>query len=477
MSFARILRSSALMGGAQVATLAVAFIRTKIIAQLLGPAGVGLVGILTSFNGNVSTLAAWGLGTSGVRLISAAPEEDKDGKSKAVRHLGGLLALAGLVGTAVLFWPVTLLTFDTTEYAPALFIAGLAVPCIVINTAWSAVLQASGQVKSLAKVQVISAVIGLIVGVPLILLWGTIGIALSLLLAAVATTLFTAYAVRQLGAVSAQAARRSDLDALIKMGGGLVVIGVAVQLATYAVRLAIIRHAGVDLADGLVNAGYYQAAVAIAASLPALVFNAMGTDFFPLVAAAEDETTAKRLTERQIQAGLLLALPLFTGMVTMAQLGINLLYAAKFEPATPLLVWMIWGVFFRLLGWPLGYWLVARGSMRTVVLIEVASNVIMAAVPIILLPWLGLVGAAIGYFVGYVIYTVTMILVARKRSGQWLCRRTLGYFMAAGAWLLSAQIFMGFAQSQYWGIIPTLFISIICILLYRKALAHAETNA
>ena len=72
MSFARILRSSALMGGAQVATLGVAFVRTKVIAQLMGPAGVGLAGVLTAFNGNVSTFAAWGLGASGVRLISAS---------------------------------------------------------------------------------------------------------------------------------------------------------------------------------------------------------------------------------------------------------------------------------------------------------------------------------------------------------------------------------------------------------------------
>jgi len=77
MPFARILRSSALMGGAQVATLAVAFVRTKIIAQLMGPAGVGLVGVLTAFNGNVSTLAGWGLGASGVRLIASAATEEK----------------------------------------------------------------------------------------------------------------------------------------------------------------------------------------------------------------------------------------------------------------------------------------------------------------------------------------------------------------------------------------------------------------
>ena len=67
MSFARILRTSALMGGAQVVVLLVGFARTKIIALVLGAQGVGLIGIFNAFSGNVSTLAGWGLGTSGVR--------------------------------------------------------------------------------------------------------------------------------------------------------------------------------------------------------------------------------------------------------------------------------------------------------------------------------------------------------------------------------------------------------------------------
>ena len=49
MSFARILRSSALMGGAQIIVLAAAFVRAKAIALILGASGVGLIGIFNAF--------------------------------------------------------------------------------------------------------------------------------------------------------------------------------------------------------------------------------------------------------------------------------------------------------------------------------------------------------------------------------------------------------------------------------------------
>jgi PST family polysaccharide transporter len=470
MSFARILRSSALMGAAQVVTLAVAFIRTKVIAQLMGPAGVGLVGVLTAFNGNVSTLAGWGLGASGVRMIAGAAPEETASKQAAVRKFGMALSILGVVATIAFFWPVAYLTFESNFYATELLIGGMAVPCIIASLVWTSILQAAGQVKSLAKAQVISALTGLLVGLPLIYLFGSIGIAISLLFAAAVPMVFTWHVARRDCCLADAQPRREDIRALFDMGGGLMVIGIAAQLAAYGVRLAIIRH-HVDIADGLSDAGYYQAAIAIAGSLPAMVFTAMGTDFFPRVAAAKDEVEAKVLSEKQIEAALLLALPIFTGLITMNRLGISLLYADKFEPAVPLLSWMIWGVFVRLLGWPLGYWLVARGSMRTVVAVEVTSNLVMAALPIVLLPAFGLVGTAIGYFTGYLLYALAMLAVVRRRSGEWLCSRTLSWFGLAAVLLLGAQWFAGLTHGGYWGLLPTGLVAIGCLLAYRRALS------
>src|SRR6185295_8450142 len=47
-TYGQILKSSALMGGSTVANIAVNVVRAKAMALLLGPAGVGLVGLYTS---------------------------------------------------------------------------------------------------------------------------------------------------------------------------------------------------------------------------------------------------------------------------------------------------------------------------------------------------------------------------------------------------------------------------------------------
>lgn len=158
MPFARILRSSALMGGAQLVTLGLGFVRLKVIALLIGPSGIGLVGVLMAFNGNITALAGWGIGTSGVRVIAGSSDEEKVRKVAAVRRFGALLSWLGLLVVILLFWPIGWATFQNGDYGMELFIAGLAVPLAIATSMWSALLQAHGQLKTLAKTQVISAV-------------------------------------------------------------------------------------------------------------------------------------------------------------------------------------------------------------------------------------------------------------------------------------------------------------------------------
>lgn len=460
MAFARILRSSAMMGGAQLITLGSGFLRAKIIALIIGPAGVGLVGILTSFNSNLSSFAGWGLGTTGVRSISSASEEERPAKIASVRKLGARLAWLGLLASLVLFWPVGILTFKSTQYHLELFIAGLAAPLLIATSAWSSILQAAGQIKSLAKIQSVSAVVGLVLGLPLIYYFGLLGIAASLLLAASAPALLTWNAARQILPLSEQPATTQDIRHLLQLGGALMLAGVIGQLSAYAVRIILIQS------HGLEGAGYYQAAFAIAGSLPGFVFAAMGTDFFPRVAAVKTEAEAQELCEKQIQAGLLLALPLIAGLLTLGQECIHLLYAKGFDPAIPLLSWMAWGVFLRLLSWPMGYWLLARGSSRAVVIVESIASTISVLLPLALVPKFGIVGAAMGFFVSYVVYTAIVLVVSRKRSGRWISPSTLGWFILSASIIGISKLATAILESPYLGLIPTSIIAVSCCAIY-----------
>ena len=463
MSFARILRSSALMGGAQVVVLAAAFVRAKAIAMILGASGVGLIGIFNAFSGNVASFAGWGLGTSGVRLIAGAPDEQKPAKIAAVRRMGWALSLLGLALALLLFWPVGIATFATSQYAVEMAIVACAVPCIIASTAWSAVLQASGKITSLAKVQIAGALTGLLLGLPAIFLWGSIGIALSILLAAAVPAFVLRRASQAECEVSAGISPESaDLSRLVKLGGAIMLVGWLGQLSAYLVRLAIVRQ------EGLEAAGYYQAAFAISGSLPSFVFAAMGADFFPRVAAAQDEEEARQITEKQIKAGLLLGAPLIMALLTLGKLSLRLLYANGFDAAIPLLTWMTWGVFLRLITWPIGFWLLARGSSGLVVWLEALGAFVATLLPVLLLPRFGLVSASAAFAIAAVAYGVAVGIVFRLKSGGWFGRELHVWVIIAVAGLAAGESWACAQTGDYAGILPVVLIGAVCTWSYRR---------
>lgn len=460
------------MGGAQIIVLAAAFVRAKAIALILGASGVGLIGIFNAFTGNVASFAGWGLGTSGVRLIAGAPDDQKSAKVAAVRRMGWALSLLGLALAIVLFWPVGIATFASSQYAAEMAIVACAVPCVIASSAWSAVLQASGKVASLAKVQIAAALAGLLMGLPAIWLWGTLGIALSIMFAAAVPAFFLWRAARVECQVSAGASAESeDLGRLVRLGGVLMLVGWLGQLSAYLVRLAIVRQEGLDAA------GYYQAAFAISGSLPGFVFAAMGADFFPRVAAAKDETEARSITEKQILAGLLLGVPVIIGLLTLGKICVRLLYANSFDAAIPLLTWMTWGVFVRIIAWPLGFRLLARGSAKAMITIEGLSATVSVAISVGLLYRYGLIGCVIGFLGGQLFYAALLLALSYRQSARTF---EAGTFAAIGgsAFLAGmAQLFVSRFDGDYWGVLPTLLVAVASGWAFRKSANNLESAA
>ena len=71
-SYRQIFKATSLFGGVQVFKIIISIVRSKFVAVLLGPAGMGIAGLLTSTTGFVSALTNFGLGTSAVKNVAAA---------------------------------------------------------------------------------------------------------------------------------------------------------------------------------------------------------------------------------------------------------------------------------------------------------------------------------------------------------------------------------------------------------------------
>lgn len=469
MPYLRILKNSAFMASAQSLSIVSQIVRSKIIAWTLGAPGIGILGIMNSFAGNVATVSGWGLSTSGARMIAVADKQQKPSIISAVIIFGRYLSLVGILLAILTCLPMSRVTFGSSLYAYELALVGLSAPFLVASGVFTAILQAEGDIKSIAIGQSIGAIVGLVLGVALILFFGMMGVAAAILVAAAMPTLFLWLKARPLLRTFQNTVRREDITRLIRMGGALMLVGWLAQLSAYLVRLIIIKDAGLEAS------GHYQAAFSIASTMPMFILASMGSDFFPRIAGARDEQEAREVAENQVRATLLIGLPVIASIICLGRICLRILYSQEFEPATHLLSWMGWGAFCRLVSWPFGYWLLARGTGRHMVIMELIANVSSVILPLLLMPAYGIEGAAMGFLGSAVLYLLIMVFYVRMRSGSWLGVQVTALSLIASGILAVAQMSTKASDAYFKGVVPVLLITLICIFAYHRHIKATES--
>lgn len=407
------------MGGSQAITYLVGLVRVKAVALLLGPAGVGIVGLYTSTMNMASEVSGLGLQRSAVRTIAVAQGQgDAAAVARAIRMLRRLCWLTGIVGwlaCAALAIPFSRLMFQSTEHAWALAVLGGTVLLGAVNGGQLALLRGLRRIGDIARVQVASAVVNTVVIVALYAWLRERGIVPVLLVSASISLAMSWWFVRRVQVVDVGMSWQQAVDEakpMVSLGVVLMVSSALATLLEFYTRTLLSRE------EGLEAVGIYQAAWSLSGMFASFVLTAMGTDFYPRLAAViEDRGAAAREINQQTEIGILLALPGLLATLVFAEWVVWLLYSAKFAPAAEVLVWMILGVFGRVVSWPLGYVLVAMNAKRWYLATETSFIVFQAALVTWWVQNYGTLGIAYAFVACYLGYFVGMRQIAKRLLG------------------------------------------------------------
>ena len=465
MSFDKIFKTSAMTGAMSIVTMVAVLLRGKVMAMCLGPTGVGLSGIINQVVALESQVLALGLPTVVVKSVAGADVEARPKVESVIARLALALCVFGLVLGLVLSPLVAVATFKSFEHLPLVIAASLAVPAAILTSIWCAVIQGRGEVGFLARSQAAFAVVSALVAVPLIWYGGLAGLGVSVVLAALIPVAgLWSRRPRHLTAASDDKGIR---DSLVRAGLSIITTIAIAQVAAYATRLVVVNQLGVF------EAGLYQAALAVSGGLPGFVFSAMALDYYPRISAAKDGEEMARATNMQVQASMVIATPLFVGMIVFGGQLLDFYYTEEFLGATELMAWMTASVAFRVISWPAGYWLVAKATPKEYLLIEGPAALLAPLVTIGLLPLAGLAGAGLAMVLSALVYALVIITFMRRRGG-------LGYTAATWWWaaLGALQVALAFIVARS-GVTPLtgglcLAVSVAVSLVAYPVIRHAK---
>ena len=332
----------------------------------------------------------------------------------ALRRVAIVLGLMGGVMLAAFAAPIATLTFGDGQLTWAVALLGLAVLFRLVADAQGALLQGMRRIGDLARAGVFGAIAGTVATIALVFWLRENGVALAIVAGAALSLCTIWYYTRKVRIERVPMPRNEllgETKALLQLGLAFMASALLTMGAAYVVRIILIRS------DGLEGAGLYQAAWAIGGLYVNFVLQAMGTDFYPrLVGAAADNAECNRLVNEQAMVSLLLAGVGVTATLTLAPWVLTLLYSDRFTGATEMLRWVCLGMALRVLTWPLGYILVAKGKRTLFVAADLIWTVLNIALTWLFVRWFGLVGAGIAFFASYAVHFFVVYPMCRKAS-------------------------------------------------------------
>ena len=174
-SYKQSLKATSLFGGVQIFNILIQIIRSKFAAVLLGPEGMGVMGLLNSTITMISSFTNCGLGTSAVRNIAEANgANDTKRIALIISVFRRLVWITGLTGALICLVSASLLsqvTFGNTDFTFAFIILSFSVLLMQLTSGQNALMQGMRKYRYLAKANVVGNAVGLIFIIPLYYFW------------------------------------------------------------------------------------------------------------------------------------------------------------------------------------------------------------------------------------------------------------------------------------------------------------------
>ncbi|MEA5063444.1 MAG: O-antigen translocase [Petrimonas sp.] len=416
-SYRQIMKATSLFGGVQVFQIIISVIRSKFVAILLGPSGMGIVGLLTSTTGLVAGLTNFGLGTSAIKNISEANATGDENRISTVisvmRRLVWITGILGAVVTLVFSSWLSQFTFGNREYTLAFVWISITLLFNQLSAGELVLLQGLRKLQELAKANVYGSIAGLIVTVPLYYKFGVKGIVPVIVITALITLFFSRYFTKKIKINKTKLTK----EITITEGKSMLVMGFMISLSgLISLAVAYILRIYINRTGNIADVGLYNAGFTIINTYVGMIFTAMATDYYPrLAAVAQSNDLCRQNINQQAEIAILILAPILMAFLIFINWAVILLYSSQFLAVTGMIYWAALGMFFKAASWAVGFVFLAKGASKIFFWSELVSNAYGLLFSILGYHWGNLSGLGLAFLISYFVALIQVFVIAKLK--------------------------------------------------------------
>ena len=418
-----------------------AIIRSKAVAVLIGPEGIGIVGLLRSTTEIIQRMTNSGLNISAVRDITLANSSENEIKlSRTVivfRRFIWLTGLLGIIVTLVFSSILSETAFGNKDYTLAFIWISVTLLLNQLCAGQITILQGLQKLKKLAKANLIGSTIGVIIGIPLYYFYGLEAIVPNIIIGSASALMISWLYTRNINVQKFHVSMRRSLI----VGRQMIVLGFFLNItAFFNLAVNYVLRVFISNQGGLEQIGLYIVAITMSSTYVGMIFSGMSKEYYPrLTSVSNNLAKSKKTVNQQIEITLLIMAPLIGVFILFAGQLLILFYSDKFIKIDEMLKIMLIGQLIRGASWPIGYLFIAKGNVKLFSTSNIIFSCVSLALDLIFYSYWGLTG--LGYsFLSASVFSLIFSLVLGNYFYQFKLDKTSILLLASALFLSVAML-------------------------------------
>lgn len=396
---------------ANLVKIGINLITTKVVAVLIGPNGVALVGQFTNFISTLTTISTGGISNGTIRYISEY-KEDKSVFDKYISASFSITLFFSLLSTAALLLfakQVSMLLFDDLKYISIIYITALTLFLSSINSFFLSIINGKKLYDKFILINLLSSISGFVFTLVLVFFFRVYGALLALATYQSVIIFITIHIATKNKlfsfkdiSISFSKEKWSKLFAYSLMS----IVGVIWPIINVVIRSILISEISIE------SAGIWEGMTKISGLITAIVGTAISTYFLPRFAEIINADELKKEVISGLKIILTATLIIIIFIYTFKSYIINILYTEEFVGMKELFSYQLIGDFFWVGKMTLSFVLVAKAMIKKYIILEVLFGTIYLGVSLFFVfNGYGLISVPLAHLIYNLLYFFTMLFV------------------------------------------------------------------
>lgn len=389
-------------------------ISVKVVASIIGPCGIALLGQLNNFSTILLGVANGGI-NSGITKYVAEYKEDESAIKKILSNALQITLFFTFIvslGLIILHNQLSRLVMLSDEYGYVFLIFGFTIFLYTLNTLLISILNGYKEFKRYVIVNISGTIVGLLFTICFVFSMGLKGALISAVSYQSVVFFITFWICRKAPWLSV-IYYRERLDGKMLRRFLNYSAMTLVSLSVVPVSQMLLR--GYVISEiSMTEAGWWEAMNRISNVYLMVITTSFSIYYLPRLSEIKEISELRYEIFKCYKVIIPILLSGLTLVYLLRHFVVMILFSPDFYPMESLFIWQLLGDFFKISSWLLAFLMVAKSMTKTFIATEVVFSGLFVVLGYLFMNLNGVVGITQAYFVNYVIYTVCMVVIFRK---------------------------------------------------------------